>query len=427
LGAGGLVIGIVATLPTAATAAAQILARRLAARFAGVRTLLTRAWLAQAAGYAALGLVLFLPYPASVAALVAVAGVSWGVGGLAIPAWTSLVSAIVPRARTGWFFGLRGMMQQAGIVVAILAGGALLTLLTRRGREGAGFAAIFLAAALARLLGTALLARVPETPRPPADRRRPAHLKTLLESAKVRRLAVYLWTLHLATHMSSPFFIPYMIRELRYPYVLVGALMAAPAVVKVLTIRFWGRLADRIGPGPLLRSSGWFVAAVPIPWIFLDNPWWILLAQIFSGLCWGAFELAQASALLQATRGRERTVGLFNAADGAMLIAGSLIGGLVVDFVDARGGPGYRAAFLLSVLGRYLPAIVLLWRVRGIGRPTWSHLMIPMRLWAVRPTRGFSLRPWGHAPPPAPEPEAAPVVASDHGGADLVARSPRSG
>jgi MFS family permease len=411
LGAGGLTLGLIGTLPTAATAAAQILAQRLLRRIAGTRALLTRAWIVQAAGYAALGVVLLLPYPSSVVALIAVAGAAWGFGGLAIPAWTALVSAIVPRARTGWFFGLRGSMQQAGTLLAILAGGAFLSWMTRRGREGLGFALLFLGAALARLLGATLLARVPERARPPADRRRPAHLKTLLESAKARRLAVYLWTLHLATHTSSPFFVPYMIRELRYPYVLIGALVAVPAIVKVLTVRFWGRLADRVGPGPLLRSSGWFVGIVPLPWIFFDSPWVILLAQIYSGLCWGAFELAQASSLLQATRGRERTVGLFNAVDGAMLIAGSLLGGVVVELFDARGGRGYHAAFAVSILGRYVPAVLLLWRVRGLGRPTWSHLKIPMRLWAVRPTRGFSLRPWGQPPPEEPGADAKAVAA----------------
>jgi len=39
--------------------------------------------------------------------------------------------------------------------------------------------------------------------------------------------------------------------------------------------------------------------------------------------------------------------------------------------------------------------------VRGIGRPAWSHLVIPLRLWAIRPTGGISYRPLaGVAPVP---------------------------
>src|SRR2546425_7635593 len=36
----------------------------------------------------------------------------------------------------------------------------------------------------------------------------------------------------------------------------------------------------------------------------------------------------------------------------------------------------------------------LLSRVRGIGRPPFSHLMLPLRVWTVRPTRGLTLRLW---------------------------------
>ncbi|MGH9797784.1 MAG: MFS transporter, partial [Candidatus Polarisedimenticolia bacterium] len=426
LGAGGIVLGLVATLPTAATAAAQILAQRILARARGARVVMRRAWAVQAAGYGLLGASLLLGYPWSLAALIAISVGCWGVGGLAVPAWTALVSAVVPRGRIGWFFGLRGSMQQAGAVVAILGGGAVLGWLTLLGREGAGFALIFVAAGLSRLLGTVLLARVPDTHRAGPERRRPPHLLSLLESAKVRRLAIYLWLAHLATHVSSPFFVPYMIRDLEFPYLLVGGLMAVPAVVKVLTMRFWGRFADRVGPGPILRSTGWFVSVVPILWLCSGSPWWILMAQVYSGLVWGAFELAQASALLLATRGRERVVGLFNAADGAMLIAGSLLGGLIADWADAPGRYGFQAVFLISALMRLIPAVLLLWRVRGIGRPTWSHLKIPMRVWAVRPTRGFSLKPWDRAPEKeaARPPAAAPPGASSAAPSGAAPASP---
>jgi hypothetical protein len=211
-------------------------------------------------------------------------------------------------------------------------------------------------------------------------------------SRKFRRLSTYLWSLHLATYVSSPFFVPYMLRDLRLPYLLVGTLIAVPAVVKVCTLRLWGRVADRVGPGAVLRTTGWLVAVVPALWLVSRSPLWILAAQIYSGLAWGAFELAQASSILQTTRGRERQVAWFNAVDGGLLICGSLIGGTVVNLVNARGGPGYLAAMALSTLLRVVPALAILWRLRGIGRPAFSHLMLPLRVWTVRPTRGLTLR-----------------------------------
>ena len=394
LGAGGLALGLVATLPTAATAAAQILARRALTRAGGARRLLARSWSAQAIGYLALGLCVLAPYPWSVVALVTVALFAWGCGGLAVPAWTSLVSALVPRSRHGWFFGLRGAAQACGVLTAILSGGALLSILTGRGHEALGFVLVFGYAALGRVFGSVLLARLPDPARAEPGRPRPVELKPIRSSRKFRRLSIYLWSLHLATHVSSPFFVPYMLRELRFSYLLVGALIATPAIVKVATLGIWGRLADRLGPGPVLRTTGWLVAPVPALWLLSKSPWWILAAQVYSGLVWGAFELAQASSILQTTRARERQVAWFNAVDGGVLIAGSLIGGTVVNVVSGRGGQGYLAAMGLSTILRLLPAVGILWRLRGIGRPAWSHLMMPLRVWTVRPTRGLTLRAW---------------------------------
>jgi MFS family permease len=392
LGAGGLALGLVATLPTAATSAAQVLARRVGGAGSRPRRFLGRAWSTQAAGYAALGLCVLAPFPWSVVSLIVLGFVAWGCGGVAIPVWTSLVSGAVPGARHGWFFGLRGAAQAAGALVAILSGGLLLSILAAGGREALGFVLIFIYAALARGAGTVLLPRSLDAAPPAPERRRPLALRPARASRKFRRLSTYLWSLHLATYVSSPFFVPYMLKELRFSYLLVGALIAVPAIVKLCTLRLWGRVADRTGPGPVLRTTGWLVAPVPALWLLSASPWWILAAQVYSGLTWGAFELAQASSILATTRGRERQVAWFNTVDGGVLIAGSLIGGTVVNLVNARGGAGYLSAMGLSTALRLLPALALLWRVRGIGRPAFSHLLLPLRVWTVRPTRGLSLR-----------------------------------
>ena len=416
LGAGGLALGLVATIPTAATSAAQLLARRALGRAGGARRLILGAWSAQAVGYAALGLCLLVPSPWPVGALIALGFLAWGCGGLAVPVWTSWVSAVVPRARHGWFFGLRGALQASGALVAILGGGALLSLLTGRGREGAGFAIVFAFAALARALGATQLARMPDPARLLQERRLPPVPRPARASRKFRRLSTYLWSLHLATYVSSPFFVPYMLKDLRLPYLLVGALIAVPALTKVCTLRLGGRIADRVGPGAVLRTTGWLVALVPALWLVSTSPWWILAAQVFSGLTWGAFELAQASSILQTTRGNERQVAWFNAMDGGLLIAGSLLGGTVVNLVNARGGPGYLSAMGLSTALRLLPALAILGRVRGIGRPSFSHLMLPLRVWTVRPTRGLTLRLW----------EGIAVVAPRRMRRGGPARTPRS-
>jgi len=395
LNAGAFSLGLVGSVPTAGTALAQAVAGRLRAGGGGAKRFVARMWSLQAMAYVLLGACVFVPSGWSIPALVTLALITWGLAGITVPSWSALVFGIVPRKRQGEFFALRGMVQQIGVVVAILGGGALLAATTSHGLEWLGFLLLFVFAGAARLSGNSLLSRVPEQAErgPAADLA--AGIGMLRSSAKFRRLCFYLWGLHFGTHVAAPFFVPYMLRELELGYGVVGLLIAVPALTKALTLRFWGRLADRLGSGVLLRTAGWLVVPVSACWMLSGNPWWLMAVQLYSGIAWGAFELSQAAALVQTTRGREAAVALFNLADGLILIAGSLVGGTIIYFSGSLGGSGYLHAFGGSSILRALPAAVLLWRIRGVELLKRSHLGLPLRIWAIRPTRGALLRPLG--------------------------------
>jgi predicted MFS family arabinose efflux permease len=445
LGSGPLVLGLVATLPTASTALAQAVARRARGGTTAARRFLARTWTLQGLGYAAIGLCAFAPPALRAPALCTLALLTWGSFGIAVPAWTALVADAIPGERRGAFFGLRGAAQQAGVLVAIVGGAVLLHGSTADGRARTGFLALFLAAGVFRASGAILLAWAPEESRPRPAAPLAAGFREIGRSRKLRHLATYLWLLHFATAMSTPFFLPYMLDGLHLPYATVGLLLAVPALVKATTLRTWGSVADRVGPGPLLRTMGWLIVPVAALWLVSGSPWWILVAQIYSGIVWGGFELAQAASIVQVTRGREAPVAVFHLVDGMTILAGSACGALLVDAWGAPGAPAYLAAIGASSVLRALPAALVLWRVRGVGRPGWSLRDLPLRAWAIRPTRGVSLRPWGTLGPgtegegpddrgeraPAagdvPRPSEEPATAGSPGQAGTRRRGAREG
>jgi MFS family permease len=394
LGAGGLILGLAGTIPTAVNAFSQVLAARGSVGARGARAFIARAWLLQGLTLGSLGCLALLPPSLAVPFLCGGAVLTWVFGGLSVPAWTWLISRTVPRVEQGRFFGLRGAAQQTGVVLAILAGGWLLSATSSTGRTALGFVLVFAVAGLFRVAGTGLLAGVPERRRSSEQPPVRSLLEVFKASAKFRRLAAYSWSLHFATWVAAPFFLPYMLRDLHLDYSTVGLLMAVPAIVKALTMRWWGGVADRIGPGPLLRRMGWVLLPVSAMWLFSGNVGWIVAAQAYAGLAWGGMELALASALLQTTRGREDAIALFNVVDGAVMIFGSAVGGLIVMGAEHVLGVGFLAAIAASTILRFLAAVLFLPRVRSIGSPAFSHRRIPMRLWGVRAARGATFRPW---------------------------------
>jgi len=399
LGASAPTLGIVAALPTTVTAVSQAAARRLNAGVRSARRFIAVSWSIQSAALALVGASVLVPRPLRIVSICVLATAAFAAAGVSIPRWTRLVFHSVPKTARGRFFGLRATLQQVGVLVAIAGGGLLLAACRRSGFEAAGFVWLFVAAGTLRLGGVAFrfkqLDPPPHAPEPARPRRLPR-----LGSAKIRRLAFYLWGLRFGTSVATPCFVPYMLRELEWSYFQVSVILATPALVKALTVRGWGRVADRVGPGPLLRASGWFVVPSAALWMLSTDPWWIALAQVYGGLAWGAQELAQASALVETTRGRESVIGLYNFVEGATIVVGSLVGGCLIWVLDSATsiGSGYLAVMGASTVLRAVPAATLLWRVRDIGRPLRSHLLLPLRLWAVRPTRGASLRPWTDLP-----------------------------
>jgi len=410
LGAGGIVLGLAGATPTAATAASQVLAARLVRGARGPRTFIAATWLLQGLALAALGYLATIPASLAIPWACGGAVLAWFLGGLSVPTWTWLVSKIVPRARHGRFFGLRGAMQQSGVVLAFVTGGVILSAMSSAGHTAMGFVIVFGLAGLFRVLGTGFLLGVPERSRS-GDRPTARSLLLILRSSpRFRRLAIYLWAFHFAAWVAAPFFLPYMLRGLGFDYAAVGLLVAVPAIVKALTLHAWGRVADRVGPGPLLRTMGWCLLPVSALWLLSGRFWWIVVIQAYAGLAWGAFELAQASALLQTTRGREDAIALFNVVDGVVMILGSAAGGCIVMAADRAFGVGFLAAIAASTILRALTAVLLLRRVRGIGIPGYSHLRIPLRLWGVRAARGATFRPWGELPPAGNSPDPGDEV-----------------
>ena len=100
--------------------------------------------------------------------------------------------------------------------------------------------------------------------------------------------------------------------------------------------------------------------------------------------------------------------------------------GAAVNLLASARGPAFLASMALSTVLRAAPAIALLWRVRGIGRPAYSHLGIPLRVFSIRPTRGLSIQPWPGLPAAAPE-AAAPLGTPAHRVEDQVLGSTSCG
>jgi hypothetical protein len=291
----------------------------------------------------------------------------------------------VPRPLRAGFFASRTRASQAAIFLGFLLGGITLQWTSANGRVLNAFAALFAVAGLCRLGSVWMLTRHSEpTPIPAKMREIPwRQMRYHLAACSGGQLLVYLVVVQAAVQMSGPYFAPFMLEKLRFSYGAYVALISIGYLAKVLALPAWGRLSQRIGAQRLLWIGGIGIVPISASWILSQNLTYLLLLQVFSGVVWGAYELAFFLLFFESIAEEERTslLTVYNLFNSTAWVAGSLVGGLIL-FACGTSYHGYLWIFGLSSLGRLL-ALPLLARSRAHTEPV---IELGVRPVAIRPT-----------------------------------------
>lgn len=281
--------------------------------------------------------------------------------------WTTFISTLVPRPVRPTFFARRNRWLNVVIVASLLAGGWLLTTGRAAGLELPTFAALFFVAAAARLVSAYFLNQHTElVPIPPGQRDVP--MRELLgryRHGPGGRLLSYRLSVELAIQSSSPFVVPYLLRErgLESDYRLFAMLVAAEILAKAVTLPLCGRIAHRRGVRALLRIGGVLIVPVPLLWLVSHDVWWLLVVQIVSGISLAAYELSSFLLVFDTVPESERTsvmtrynVAQFSASFiGSAIGATSLAAGLFVAAPAAEAAaspPDYAMMFVVAAVLR---------------------------------------------------------------------------
>jgi MFS family permease len=431
LGMGEVVSGLVASVPMMAGALLQ-LASPAAVRKLGSH----RRWVILCATCQALSFV-----PLVVAAIIgrlpgfwvfAIATLYWGAGLATGPAWNTWMEGLIPRALRPRFFAYRTRLTQIGLVTGLLAGGAALQLGKSQGQPLLAFALLFAIACASRCTSAFFLTRQSE---PPPS---PERLKGIDTAQVLKRFSrgggcgilFYLLTVQAAVWLSGPYFTPYMLKKLHLSYSTFAILTAAAVTAKVISLPFFGRVAQRAGTKKLLWIGGLGIVPLSGLWWFSSNFYYLMFLQIIGGVAWAAYELAMFLLFFETIDARERTgvLTIYNVGNALATVGGSLAGWAFLTLMG-QSQQAFLMLFVLSSCCR-VGALVLLARVTGLMDAVRRSVPVVMRLVSINPEMGSIDRPILSSMPsdepspapavsmpviavePAPRPLAAPVVAA---------------
>lgn len=287
---------------------------------------------------------------------------STALGSLGNPAWGSMMADLVPETKRGKYFGFRGRICGLATLVFFFIGGTVLHF--SAADIFVGFSILFGGAMVFRFVSWYFLSRVYE---PPLSNGNTEHSRlrdifSSMGSSNLGRFIIGVSAMNFATHLAGPFFAVYMLRDLKFDYLMYVTIMATATMATLAFMTFWGRRADQAGNIKVLKVTSALVPLIPLLWLGSHQLYYLVPVQILSGFAWAGFNLASVNFVLDASPPERRMqyIAVFNAMNGSAICFGALLGGYLAPYLPPLLGYKLLTLFLVSGLLRGLVAAALL-------------------------------------------------------------------
>jgi MFS family permease len=294
---------------------------------------------------------LLLADRSAVYALIVLSGVRWFMAQFSHAAWTALLAEIVPSELRRFYISQRMLAMS----LVTMAGAPLAGVLIRGVGGIEGFQWTFLLAAGLGFAASWSYAQIEETAAPVSGRIA-GSTRAMLADVTFVRFALTTALLHTSTMIAGPFFVPYLVRELGATPEQIGLLGTVEAGAMVASQLVVGLFVVRLGPLPILRTTIFALAVIPLLWLLAANPWETVPAHLLAGAAWAAYNVVSLSLLVELAPAWN--LPRYSATHQAMVIAASVLGPLIGVGVVTRYG--LEVTILISAAGRLLAGLLLL-------------------------------------------------------------------
>jgi MFS family permease len=287
--------------------------------------------------------------------LIAVRGV---LNSLANCGWSSWMRDLVPQHILGRYFARRESLATAFAVVLGLSAGYFLDRWGLGQNEAIGYSLVFvIGLVFFGLSSPALMAFIPEPMMPPVTCTRSSFSTTLatpLREKNYRHFMKFLLFWGFAANIAVPFFAVFMLQQLKLSVFAVITLTLVSEVFTVISLRFWGPLADKLGSRVVLYISAFLFLLVLGGWTIiaaLGHHTFIIpilvILHIFIGISAAGITLTIGTLSFKLAPYGRATPFLAGAslADSVGTGIGALAGGLLADLLN-----GYQILFAMSLL-----------------------------------------------------------------------------
>ncbi|MDF5730772.1 MAG: MFS transporter [Rhizonema sp. PD38] len=298
--------------------------------------------------------------------------------------WFSWMAALVPHRLRGRYFGFRNSAASLTNLICVPVLGFAISSWPGGSIQGYGVVLLLgivfgIVSLICQFWMTDVNPQITHSSKPSPQQTEIVHsqpeILNIFKNTNYLQLVIYLSLWTFGMNLSVPFFNIYMLRNLNLNIGLVTIYTSLVAGATLLTLIFWGKLADRLGNRPLLLLVGTLMAVSPLFWLGVGTDsvsvWiWIPLIQLMSGAFGAAITLCGSNIQMEVAP-VDRPSQYFAIAAAVMGITGGLgsaVGGFLAD-LDATGGlPGL---FVISAVLRLIALLPLVF----VQEPRSQHVV----------------------------------------------------
>lgn len=172
----------------------------------------------------------------------------------------------------------------------------------------------------------------------------------------------------LSCYTSSPFYVPYMMNDLKLSMAHYVILSSIPYFGRALFFNQWGRAGKGYAAFFGVQLTMLYISFIPIIWTLTRSYYILLGTEIFAGMAWGGFELNQVLMVQNFVHhsmkeGSRVLLGLHMALTNIFGVLGAIIGSLLLE-----ANWSYYQVFYFSSFLRFLVVFLLIIKASSLRK-----------------------------------------------------------
>lgn len=258
----------------------------------------------------------------------------------ASPAIATWQMSIVPNNLRADFFSRRDFYALIFNTIIGLTMGRVIDVFRNNGHQYRGFIVVYALAFLLVILEGIYIGKVkePRVPTIPETLRLKDIFSKPLQNKNFRKVLIFsiLWSF--GVNIAIPFFQLYMIKYLKLSYTYIMVLGLISSICMVISIRFWGKFAQKHNWISTARVSMVVLILCYILWGFVSDKTIYLLipVHVLNGIAWAGINIAMLNIpfIFAPKEGRIMYIGLNSAMSGIMSFLAVILGGVLLEILE---------------------------------------------------------------------------------------------